>query len=380
MNSRLAELDGLRGTAVIFVVLFHFGPFPAGWVGVQLFFVLSGYLISDILLSEKEKPFPSYLGRFYWRRTLRIFPLYFFYLIVMAVLSASTGRPGALEADWPYLLTYTTNIGRLRPSDIGEPFTHLWSLAVEEQFYLLWPLVVYFCSLTNLKRIIVGVILSGPAVRALLYLTLRGFGYDDELLGRTIYVLPFSQFDAFAFGAAIAVWKLQDLKNAGRLIATVGLLTAALGAAVILHQHFAYKAAFKGSLGYQMYLLAGAGFIWAYSLLDLLSAAVMIGALQKIPLLRLLRNKALCRIGVISYGIYVYHVPVLFGLKQFFGGFAASYSFVTFIAYAGIVLIISELSFRLLEKPILSLRNLGKESEAVAPIGQGSLAAKTDSA
>jgi peptidoglycan/LPS O-acetylase OafA/YrhL len=90
MSARLAELDGLRGIAVGFVVLFHFGLFPPGWIGVQLFFVLSGYLISDILLTEREKPFSTYLGRFYWRRTLRIFPLYFSYLVVISVLFAAT--------------------------------------------------------------------------------------------------------------------------------------------------------------------------------------------------------------------------------------------------------------------------------------------------
>src|SRR4029077_13536960 len=101
MNSRLAELDGLRGIAIALVVLFHFGLFPPGWVGVQLFFVLSGYLISDILLTEKEKPFPAYLSRFYWRRSLRIFPLYFFYLIITSALFAATREPKSLEIDWP---------------------------------------------------------------------------------------------------------------------------------------------------------------------------------------------------------------------------------------------------------------------------------------
>lgn len=373
MNSRLAELDGLRGIAVGFVVLFHFGLFPPGWVGVQLFFVLSGYLISDILLHEKEKPLPSYLGRFYWRRTLRIFPLYFFYLIAMAVLFACAGWPVSLKADWPYLVTYTTNFGRLRPSDVGEPFTHLWSLAIEEQFYMLWPLVVYFCSLKQLKRIILGVILLGPVVRATLYLALQGSVNNDELLGRIIYVLPSSQFDAFAFGTAVAAWKLQGLKNSGKFLAVIGLTTGGLGIAVILHQHFAYRAAFKGSLGYQMYLLPGGGFIWAYSLLDLLSAALTIGAIQKLPSLRILRNKALCRIGVISYGIYVYHVPVLFGLKQLFGNFVESNGCISFVVYVGVVLLVAELSFRLLEKPILALRNLGKETGTATPMDEGSL-------
>ena len=182
MSTRLVELDGLRGIAIALVVLFHFGLFPPGWVGVQLFFVLSGYLISDILLTEKGKPFPAYLSRFYWRRSLRIFPLYFFYLIITSALFAATNEPKSFEIDWPFLVTYTTNFGRLRVSDVGPAFSHLWSLAVEEQFYLLWPLAVYFCSLASLRRIILATIVLSPVVRAISYFAIRYLG--DDRIGR----------------------------------------------------------------------------------------------------------------------------------------------------------------------------------------------------
>jgi peptidoglycan/LPS O-acetylase OafA/YrhL len=222
MNTRLAELDGLRGIAIALVVLFHFGLFPPGWIGVQHFFVLSGYLISEILLTEKEKPFPTYLARFYWRRSLRIFPLYFFYLIITSVLFAATNEPKSFEIDWPFLVTYTTNFGRLRVSDVGPAFTHLWSLAVEELFYLLWPLAVYFCSLASLKRVILATIVLSPIARVMVYFSIRYLGYDDDFVGRAVHVLPFTQFDAFAFGAAISVWNLQKLHYPRRLIVAVG--------------------------------------------------------------------------------------------------------------------------------------------------------------
>jgi peptidoglycan/LPS O-acetylase OafA/YrhL len=368
MNTRLVELDGLRGIAIALVVLFHFGLFPPGWVGVQLFFVLSGYLISEILLAEKEKPFPAYLERFYWRRSLRIFPLYFFYLIITCVLFVATNEPKSFEIDWPFLVTYTTNFGRLRISDVGPAFNHLWSLAVEEQFYLLWPLAVYFCSLASLKRVILATIVLSPIVRAVSYFAIRYLGYDDEFAGRAVYVLPFTQFDAFAFGAAISVWNLQNFQYLRRLIVAVGLLTALLGAAVILHQHFAYRAAFKASLGYQMYLLAGNGFIWAYSLLNLFSAAAVICAVRGLPAVGFLRNSIFTRTGVISYGIYVYHVPVLIGLKWLLGPFAENHSMATFIVYAGVVFVVSELSFRFVEKPFLSLRNLRGRTTELVPV------------
>ncbi|SHM85913.1 acyltransferase family protein [Bradyrhizobium lablabi] len=231
MNIRLAELDGLRGIAIGLVVLFHFGLIPVGWVGVQLFFVLSGYLISELLINEKEQAFSTYTAQFYWRRSLRIFPLYFIYLASMAALHFATGAPESLQADWPYLLTYTTNFGRLRTIDIGPAFTHLWSLAVEEQFYLLWPFVVYILSLRSLKRTIVGVILISPILRAGFYVMCRRQGYDEEFIGRAIYVLPFMQLDSFAFGAAVAAWKLGELPSFGRLTLGTGFLTALLGVA-----------------------------------------------------------------------------------------------------------------------------------------------------
>jgi peptidoglycan/LPS O-acetylase OafA/YrhL len=370
MNTRLVELDGLRGIAIALVVLFHFGWFPPGWIGVQLFFVLSGYLISSILLIEKEKPLSTYLGRFYWRRSLRIFPLYFFYLIMVSTLFVATNEPRSFETDWPFLITYMTNFGRLRASDVGPAFTHLWSLAVEEQFYLLWPLAVYFCSLKWLKRIIIGIIVLSPFARAALYVALDFLDYDQEFIGRALYVLPFTQFDAFAFGAAISAWKLQNLRHSSRLIIAVGLTTIFLGAAVLLHQHFVYRSAFKASLGYQMYVLAGGGFVWAYSLLDLLSAAAVICAIQKLAAVGFLRNGILSRTGVISYGIYIYHAPVLIGVNWLLADFAIKHSIATFLAYVIIVFVVSELSFRFLEKPFLSIKNfLGSRGipEIVAP-------------
>jgi peptidoglycan/LPS O-acetylase OafA/YrhL len=358
MNTRLVELDGLRGIAIALVVLFHLGLFPPGWIGVQLFFVLSGYLISEILLTAREKPFPIYLARFYWRRSLRIFPLYFFYLIITSILFTATYEPKSFEVDWPFLVTYTTNFGRLRVIDVGPAFNHLWSLAVEEQFYLLWPLTVYFCPLASLKRIIVAIIVFSPILRAGSYVLIRYLGYDDEFAGRAVYVLPFTQFDAFAFGSAVAVWNLKSFRYPRGVIVAVGSLTAMLGAAVILHQHFAYRLAFKASLGYQMYLLADNGFIWAYTLLNLLFAAAVVCAIQRLPAGGFLRNRILRRTGVISYGIYVYHVPVLIGLKRLFGTFSENHTLATFAAYLMVLFAVSELSFRFIEKPFLSMKNV----------------------
>ena len=132
----LKSLDGVRSLAVLLVMLFHFGYFPAGWIGVQIFFTLSGYLITRILLESREDSLSTYLRRFYWRRSLRIFPLLYAYLLICWAVFSFSGIPSSFGSDWPWLFTFTANFGRMRTSDIGESFVHIWSLAVEEQFYL----------------------------------------------------------------------------------------------------------------------------------------------------------------------------------------------------------------------------------------------------
>jgi peptidoglycan/LPS O-acetylase OafA/YrhL len=141
MNQRLACLDGIRGIAILLVVIGHsFAAFPLFHVivsrmGVKMFFILSGFLITTLLVRELEKTGAISIERFYWRRTVRIFPAYWVYLTFLA-LSASLGfhslLPGELRNAFLYVSNYT---------ECGHVTAHTWSLAVEEQYYLLWPLL-----------------------------------------------------------------------------------------------------------------------------------------------------------------------------------------------------------------------------------------------
>ena len=127
------------------VIGFHYGRLGFGWAGVEIFFVLSGFLITSVLLADADLPVGLYLKRFYWRRLLRIFPLYYFYLGLVAAAYLMTGRPSLFGRYWPSLLTYTFNFEFLLPSYRNEyTFGHFWSLSIEEQFYLFWPLALYF--------------------------------------------------------------------------------------------------------------------------------------------------------------------------------------------------------------------------------------------
>ncbi len=176
LRPKMPELDSVRGLAILMVLFFHgfasrygyagLSFFPGlfvrlvapGWAGVNLFFALSGFLITGILLDSKHRP--QYYRRFYWRRALRILPAYYGLLLLLAIL----GRYGVHEENpsWGFLglsAIYLANVTVL----FGVPmqFGVLWSLAVEEHFYLIWPLVV-----RNVNRNIAGVVAFGIAAGA----------------------------------------------------------------------------------------------------------------------------------------------------------------------------------------------------------------------
>jgi peptidoglycan/LPS O-acetylase OafA/YrhL len=136
----IPELDGLRGVAILAVMLFHMQVrgVALGWAGVELFFVLSGFLITRILLESRDKP--HYLRNFYARRALRIFPLYYVVLVVTLILPPPHGFGRSRTSLWyfAYLQTLPLVRGRFEAS----PLPHSWTLAIEEQFYCLWPFVL----------------------------------------------------------------------------------------------------------------------------------------------------------------------------------------------------------------------------------------------
>jgi peptidoglycan/LPS O-acetylase OafA/YrhL len=337
---RIESLDSIRAVAVLGVVLFHTGFFSAGWVGVQIFFVLSGYLITAVLVDDKGATLRTYLAHFYWRRTLRIFPLYFAFLAIAAcAFSASFAQ------DWPWLVTYTANFARLRDTDLAPPFVHLWSLAVEEQFYLIWPFAVFFLGRTALRKLVIAIILLAPLSRLALFLWFQHA--PPFWVGKMIYSLPTSHADAFAAGAMLVLFKI---KRPDRATLSLLAITAIAGAVVLIHQHLVYRSAMKWTFGYAMFLMQDGGFVWGYTLLDLTTAMAIASAIAFNP--RLLKSAFFRRIGTISYGIYVYHFPLLLVLKSL--NLATAVFLPTFLitTYS-----IAEMSFRYFETPFLRLKN-----------------------
>jgi peptidoglycan/LPS O-acetylase OafA/YrhL len=230
-GERVAALDGVRGIAIFMVLVFHFrlaaaiGPriwidelalkaSIAGWAGVDLFFVLSGFLITGILLDAKASG-ERYFRNFYSRRILRIFPAYYLFLgaVLIALPLAGLIGEAAREGLWgesPWYAAYLANVQLPMEGRSGAEVSyagHLWSLAVEEQFYLVWPALVLLLDRRNLLAVCIGFIVGAPLVR--IALAQQGV---DSTWG---YMLTPARMDALAIGGFIAVaargsWDLRS--------------------------------------------------------------------------------------------------------------------------------------------------------------------------
>jgi peptidoglycan/LPS O-acetylase OafA/YrhL len=214
-RSHLPVLDGVRGLAILLVLTFHFAvmydceemlrhwwlrPLAGGWCGVDLFFVLSGCLITGILLDAKGGS--HFFRNFYARRALRIFPLYYGFLVLIflarPVFALSSDALADMDRARSWLGLYGQNVwlmfsGRWLPPLVN----HLWSLAVEEQFYLAWPFLVWLCSRRRLAWVCGGVLAGCLALRVAMMLA----GLDPMVA----YVFTLTRLDGFAAGGLVAL-------------------------------------------------------------------------------------------------------------------------------------------------------------------------------
>lgn len=328
------QLDSLRAIAVSAVMVHHFLPMgriipedflTLGLLAVRLFFVLSGYLITGILLESRKAELGPALREFYTRRGLRILPIYYLTIFVLCALSFPPIR------DLIYWhLAYASNVAFvIHPEQAGSA-AHLWSLSVEEQFYLIWPLLILLVPAKHVLKVIVGAIAVG-----LIWKTATAFTPGSGLAGA--YLMP-ACLDSLGIGALLAF--CERGRPGWREKFMHGSLT--LGAAIVVLQVALYV------------LDKDPRFFWSTSYLGVSLIFVwLVGRAAdgfRGGLGALLELKPVLYIGKISYGIYLYHnfVP---GLIRYVLGRSPS-AVVMFLLACGVTVLIASLSWYLIELPI----------------------------
>ncbi|HLK47482.1 MAG TPA: acyltransferase [Bryobacteraceae bacterium] len=339
MPKRILQLDAVRGIAVLLVVLHNTAgksPIPlirplieSGWMGVDLFFVLSGFLITGILLETRDSQ--AYFTNFYARRCLRIWPLYYSLLFCLFVVlpwvqpSESALIFGPRSSPWWAYPLFLQNFLVADPAGALGLLGVTWSLAVEEQFYLAWPWVVRYCSARQLRRITVLVICLSPLLR--LYLSRHGVDTYSNL---------FCRLDGLMGGGLLAVAVRSENFRASRY-------TRAAWVAFLVAAPLAVLADLPGNRWFVHSLAAIAALSLVY--LALFSEPGWFQAAMK--------NRFLIATGTISYGIYLFHkIPFDLAKAEHLAG---NPLFVTPAVFA-IAFLLAALSWNLLEKPFLRLK------------------------
>ncbi len=365
-SGHISALDGIRGVAII-IVLVHSSSFvlerseaflpklaiaiaATGWIGVQLFFVLSGFLITGILLDCRGTQ--RFFRTFYIRRTLRIFPLYYAFLGLTFLVAPLVADPSWIAVArtnqwwyWTYLSNWGNPLGHEVPG-----LSHFWSLAVEEQFYLLWPLVIFFLSRSRLIALCVGIILVAPLARLVLL--------AEGLPAMAAYQFTIARWDALAFGAILAgLVRQQSAPGLARQMQLVGGAAAVSLALLVAVEHGFHE-------DDPSVQVLGQTFVAAISTwLIFISVAPATDSLKRIR--SGISADWLRFFGKYSYAIYVFHFPIHRIASSYVAaavnGPDTNWRLLRLAGYVGVVGALSTLaaviSWRVIEKPFLDLKD-----------------------
>lgn len=317
---KVPALDGFRAVAVILVLVHHIaavlipgvpllipdGLIPGGYLGVDLFFVLSGFLITALLLAERRSTGRIGLGSFFRRRGLRLLPALWAFLALHALYAWATNL--SMAAEWAgarAALLYVTNWYGLWKNAPRPPFTgHLWTLAIEGQFYVLWPLVLILSDRLRARRFMPWLVLASIGAVAVH----RWMRFTDGANVLFIYTGTLTRADSLLVGVLLAyLW-------ADHRLPTRGLSIAATVASVIF-------GVIVGRVGWTDPWLYQGGFT-----IVALCAAVIIAALVEGRwwMSRVLSLRPLQAIGQVSYGTYIWHLPIFVAVDRVGGGWTAS--------------------------------------------------------
>ena len=358
-------IDGLRGFAVLLVIWFHASIFahevnPAaytgflrfyynftvlGSTGVDLFFILSGFLITGILIDTAYEK--GIFKNFYIRRALRIFPLYYLCLALFTVVCLASGKDIFSDMSWLTHLFYLQNWSVLYNFDSYMYLNHTWSLAVEEQFYLLWPflfLAVYKRSMKMTIVMCLVLILSSGILRSVFY------HQDFQKLS---YSATICRLDGLILGALLAVL-CKNYKAYMRKHIDVFLYCMVVTSLVVVVMAIssADYNAFHG-------LLISLGLVVCNIFYACLLVCIFLGGMRS-GICALFRNKYLQGIGRVSYGVYIVHVPVMIVIGYYMVSYEMTYWWNHILLLIGgsvVSVILALLSYKFFESPILRLKS-----------------------
>jgi len=348
-------LDGIRGFAILLVIFYHnFGfinYFFFGWLGVDLFFVLSGYLITDILL--KTLGTKNYLRNFYMRRILRIFPLYYFSLILFLLIVPNFPNFPNIPIDFSYytqnqlwLWTYLQNwLYIFIPTNTTNALHHFWSLAVEEQFYIFWPLAILFVRKTNYLLWFVCALL-------ILVIATRFFVWVYKIEDLAYFNLyTFTRIDGICIGCMLSLVQKINIGFFKKYTSTIVFILAGINFIFyFFNRRYQFTFPYLAIVGYTTFAI-------------MFALLIQEAATGKTKIINIIfENPVLKFFGKISHGLYVFHWPLFIMISPYIKGWAEKYttSFYSQIissVFASVVAIaISVISFRYFESIFLNLK------------------------
>jgi len=325
MKKKINQLDGIRAVAISAVLIHHLLHVRLLWMGVDLFFILSGFLITGVLLDHKKHSLRGYFGHFYQRRARRILPPYLLLLLVTTIVIGTIWI-----REWYYyffLMNVITATGVPHPGSLEI----LWSLAVEEQFYLVWPFVVYFLSDEAIAWAAGGIVIAAPLLR---WLCTPLFAAHWA-----IYALTPFRMDTLAVGALLAlIWRSRPKKI--RQLGQYGLLlsVAAVGVLGILARN----------PGFTTTANTRSTNVWIYEMSLMICTGIILWALSG-RWVRILTLAPVRYLGRISYTVYLIHLTFFFVLMRYVHNTA----WLAMLTVVG-TLLYATASWFLMEKPLLT--------------------------
>ena len=338
---RHAALDGVRAVAILGVVAFHYHdtlPTRGGFLGVQLFFVLSGFLITSILASEFENARTIRFRAFYLRRAWRLLPALALVLIPVALYALTLGEPVRTATFHEIAATvgYSDNWFQAFSKPPQTLMGHAWSLSVEEQFYVLWPALLLFALRRRGRRgaflLAVGIAVAAAIVRAV--------EYEGGLSVRYVYDSLEGRTDGLLIGAALALVARRWRPHPALFVAACAYIAASL----VLAQDGAFL------------------YVAGLSLFSLATAVLIAGVLHGDGRVRrLLESGPLVWLGLRSYGVYLWQQPIYLALRDHLGGVVGP----VIVAFP-LTLAVAALSYRYVEQPLLRHARRRRKSRVLA--------------